>query len=738
MLLCFYISFIISLSLLQKQHFKCAHARVEDSNYALGVNDASLNPASAQNRILYYKVFSPTQLSTDRVDYSTESDSNSGDNIYETYGPFSEQQVIEWWKAGYFDDNLQVSNNLNGNFIPMKSYLTFNNDWLETENDLTLSAANYHSYENVQSVDIDQGYHYPTEVKKKKRKSIGSTVLNKITRIGKKAKDAFLHESKKLSFVAEPISNGGNIDDFDVALEEPGHSSSVENYEDTIHNNFDTPSEMDLGRVSNDRVEEIVAEKFPDDKSSYKDIISHQKNIETQQFIDENRKPMGSTESVQFPYDDTKYSVGSLGKSGYDLWSDDDNKFSDNDAFVVGNLFSQQPSSIILSRKLSTALFRSLGVYLTHLSYLISFLLRTAVPIPVQVATSSLAILATSKAALPLSLIGILRLLQIFLQYISLAIVYRFAFDVPADGGTPTSLSGRFSVDMSVLPADFSASSVAAASDECSSIQEYWQLFSRGARAISTTITEKMEGIARSLPRSLGETRTVDWKEAVNSKDIRTIMQYFHYGVIEGLKLLGSMLSNLFAKKRHELTEQIAFHQSVTVKQFISFFRSNSAITGLIISLFIAIFIQNIAIPALQDSISRIKYSRPLVGHKGKNPAKKSDPLSVHMHFVSSSSSLIAVLSLTAVAYFLLSPPSESISEAVILSNSPIAVVIRREIRVVLKFFIIAAVIELLLIGRQNRNQSELEVPSRDIALAKKRFHYSFSNGIVFVNLSSL
>ena len=137
-LYCFIISSIsfakplTTLSLLNAdldQYYKNNRNHYDSDQLKYSTEDGSSEPTvqfqspetfeQIESRVLYYKVSQSSDVDTDLFD----ANENNNAYIYETYGPFPEEQVLDWWRAGYFDSSLLVSDDLAAPFIPMITFL---------------------------------------------------------------------------------------------------------------------------------------------------------------------------------------------------------------------------------------------------------------------------------------------------------------------------------------------------------------------------------------------------------------------------------------------------------------------------------------------------------------------------------------------------------------------------------------------------------------------------------------
>ena len=152
-----------------------------------------------ESRVLYYKVPQSSEVGAELFDAN---DNNNG-YVYETYGPFPEEQVMDWWQAGYFDSSLLVSDDLAAQFIPMTTFLEegfSSSPPPPSSPPLAATRPSDKEYEIAEildeetSVASDESLERTITTTKLKKKGTRkkSSVLRKIAGLGRRAKQASL------------------------------------------------------------------------------------------------------------------------------------------------------------------------------------------------------------------------------------------------------------------------------------------------------------------------------------------------------------------------------------------------------------------------------------------------------------------------------------------------------------------------------------------------------------------
>ena len=202
----------------------------EDDSQATVQSQSPETYEQIESRVLYYKVSQSSDVDSDPFDAIE----NNNPYAFETYGPFPEEQVLDWWRAGYFDSSLLVSDDLANPFIPMTTFLEEGFSSTKSTHPLSslpsLSATRpsdaADEREGIQNYDAagDEPMDWPstststssaaaatTKIKKKKKKR--SSVLKKIAGLGRRAKEA------SLAFLQDTLTSPSRQSDPDTAGE---------------------------------------------------------------------------------------------------------------------------------------------------------------------------------------------------------------------------------------------------------------------------------------------------------------------------------------------------------------------------------------------------------------------------------------------------------------------------------------------------------------------------------------
>ena len=196
----------------------------DQSQYGPDDSDLSLpsqppeTPEQKESRVLYYKVPQSSEVGAELFD----GNDNNNAYVYETYGPFPEEQVMDWWRAGYFDSSLLVSDDLAAQFIPMTTFLDGGFSPPPPPPPIAATRPSEEGQENQIEEILDYGEAIAVSdespdwaTKKKGTRKKSPSVLKKIAGLGRRAKQAslaFLQDT--LTSPTSPTSSGQSDQDY--------------------------------------------------------------------------------------------------------------------------------------------------------------------------------------------------------------------------------------------------------------------------------------------------------------------------------------------------------------------------------------------------------------------------------------------------------------------------------------------------------------------------------------------
>eukprot|EP01036_Dinobryon_divergens_P023224 gene23224-31550_t len=628
-----------------------------------------------ESRVLYYKVPQSSEVGAELFDAN---DNNNG-YVYETYGPFPEEQVMDWWQAGYFDSSLLVSDDLAAQFIPMTTFLEegfSSSPPPPSSPPLAATRPSDKEYEIAEildeetSVASDESLERTITTTKLKKKGTRkkSSVLRKIAGLGRRAKQA------SLAFLQDSLTST---------------STSVQSDQDSS-SDWSSHASIEPVPVAGSRT--YIAdpsEHLVDEDDGHAQQGKH---------VSKQSKADASAESPELPrlqqevesdFQGSKVSVRSLGSDvagSSDLWPEERRASS-------WALVRVSAAALVNRGKQSTAV-----------------LARLLVPAPLRLAASCLLALGPSPSAVSVAVCASvalsLHLLRIALQALSLALFGGLVFESAATGSRPSDL---FTVDMSAMSGDPDPAAVAlrSAQDRCRTIGEHFaEPLLRSLAPLTQWLgygTAHLFSFVSTIPVSwFKEAVVVDWRDAISSRDLRTMAQYLRglvfAAVREAAALYHRGAGHLAALLQLALSLTATHRRSCWAAwvDLTGFLGSNPAAGAFLVVAFSVALIDHALLPAVRARVRTLTVRDDEVRstNETEKPAR-------NWRYAASAGSAVAVLLTASIALALLSTGQGTVSPLLppvdLTSEPPVVGVVLDETRWLLKMIMAFAVAELYL-----------------------------------------